>query len=96
MNCALAVACIALVLGFELSTELAAAYGIAVTGTMAITSILFYRGRATRWQWPRWQRAAASSPSSSLIDLAFLSAQRVKLAHGGWFPLVVAAVVFIV
>jgi KUP system potassium uptake protein len=93
VNWALAAACVALVLGFRSSTNLAAAYGIAVTGTMAITTVLFHRVMRDRWRWGR----ARAWPLTLLfisVDLAFLSANVVKIEHGGWFPLVAAAVVF--
>jgi KUP system potassium uptake protein len=94
VNSALAIGCLALVLGFRSSTNLAAAYGIAVTGTMAITTILFTVIARQQLGWPRW-RAFSFLTFFLLIDLAFLSANAVKIEHGGWFPLVVAAVVYI-
>jgi KUP system potassium uptake protein len=83
------------VLGFRSSADLADAYGIAVTGTMAITSLLFYAVARQRWGWPRW-RAAALVSLFLCIDLAFFAACAAKIAHGGWFPLLVAATVYIV
>jgi KUP system potassium uptake protein len=93
VNAALAVATVALVLGFRTSSSLAAAYGIAVTGTMAITTLLFYRVARDLWRWPR--RAAVPLTAVFLaVDLAFLSANVVKIEEGGWFPLVAAAAIF--
>jgi KUP system potassium uptake protein len=89
VNWALMVGCIGLVLGFQSSSNLAAAYGIAVTSTMAITSILFFVVARRRWGWSRLKAAAAVAPLFA-IDLAFLSANVPKIPHGGWFPLVVA------
>ena len=93
VNWALAVATVAVVLGFGSSTNLAAAYGIAVTGTMTITTLLFHRVARDRWRWPRvavWPLTAAFL----FVDLAFFSANMVKVEEGGWFPLAVGAVLF--
>ncbi len=95
VNWLLMLACLALVLGFRSSGDLADAYGIAVTGTMAITSILFYFVARDRWHWSRLH-AGALVALFLTIDLAFLSACSAKIAHGGWFPLLVAGVVFTV
>ena len=73
---ALMVGCVALVFGFGSSTNLAAAYGIAVTGTMVITSILLHRRRAQQLALAALARLRLSLPSSSLIDLAFSRRQR--------------------
>ena len=93
VNSALAVTCVALVLGFRSSSALAAAYGIAVTGTMIITSILFHQVAVRRWKWPEWQ-ASALTGLFLTVDLAFFGANIVKIGDGGWFPLGVAAVVY--
>jgi KUP system potassium uptake protein len=95
VNAALAVATIALVLGFRSSSSLAAAYGIAVTGTMTITTLLFHRVAREIWGWPR---AAAWALTSLflVVDLAFFGANVVKVEEGGWFPIVAAAAVFTV
>jgi KUP system potassium uptake protein len=95
VNFALMVMCVALVLGFKESGNLAAAYGIAVTGTMAITSLLFYVMARKRWHWSRL-RAGALVALFLLFDLAFFGASFAKIAHGGWVPLAVAAAVFTV
>ncbi len=93
VNAALMVACVGLVLGFRSSTNLAAAYGIAVTGTMTITTILFAWVARTRW---RWGVARVVGVTAMLlgVDLAFLGANMVKVLQGGWFPLVVAIGIF--
>ncbi len=93
VNQGLAVACILLVLGFGSSTSLAAAYGIAVTGTMIITTILFYRVARDLWHWSL-PAAAGLCGLFLVVDLAFFGANIVKFADGGWFPLVVAAGVY--
>ena len=92
VNWGLMVACVALVLGFRTSSNLAAAYGVAITTTMLITTILFYFVARRRWRWPA---AAALSIAAFFItiDLAFFGANMLKIAHGGWFPLTVAAVI---
>jgi KUP system potassium uptake protein len=95
VNWLLMLACVALVLGFRASGNLAAAYGIAVTGTMAITSILFYVVARDRWRWSRLH-AGALVALFLTIDLSFFLACSAKIANGGWFPLLVAAVVFTV
>jgi KUP system potassium uptake protein len=86
-------ACIGLVLGFRSSSNLAAAYGVAVTTTMAITTLLFYFVARERWGWSMW-RAGSLTAGFLVIDLAFWTANLLKIPHGGWFPLVVGAVVF--
>ncbi|HEX5386889.1 MAG TPA: potassium transporter Kup [Gemmatimonadales bacterium] len=93
VNQALAVACVGLVLGFRSASNLAAAYGIAVTGTMAITSILFGAVARGLWHWPRW-KAFGLAGLFLAVDLAFFSANLVKVTQGGWFPLVVAVAIF--
>ncbi|MBX3187421.1 MAG: KUP/HAK/KT family potassium transporter [Labilithrix sp.] len=92
VNYGLMVACIALVLAFQDSSRFASAYGIAVTGTMAITSVLFY-GVARRWGWSKL--AAGGLVALFLtLDLSFFGANVHKIADGGWFPLAVGAVMF--
>jgi KUP system potassium uptake protein len=94
INNFLMVACLALVLAFRESSKLAAAYGIAVTGTMAITSVLFFAVTA-QWGWAMWKRVALVGLFLT-FDLAFLSANVVKIADGGYIPLLIAVVVFAV
>ena len=92
VNWGLMLACVALVLGFRTSSNLAAAYGVAITTTMLITTVLFYVVARRRWHWP----AAAALPIAAFfitIDLAFFGANMLKIAHGGWFPLLVSAAV---
>jgi KUP system potassium uptake protein len=95
MNWLLMVGCIALVLAFRTSSNLAAAYGIAVTGTMAITSYLFYLVCRRRWGYSRARGLAFLIPFLA-IDLAFFAANAAKIRDGGWFPLVAGAAVFVV
>jgi len=88
-NAALMLLCIALVLGFKSSSALASAYGIAVTGTSSLTSVLFFAVQQRRWGVPR---ALLLSLSFLVVDLAFLGANLPKISSGGWVPLAVAAV----
>jgi KUP system potassium uptake protein len=94
INWALMVACIALVVGFGSSSNLAAAYGVAVTTTMVITTLLFYVVARNRWGWSLMQ-ALGLSALFIVVDLAFWLANLVKIPDGGWFPLAVAAGVFL-
>ena len=94
VNTALFVAVIAAVVGFRSSTALGAAYGIAVTGTMMITTFLtFYVLRYT-WKFTLWPALLATG-FFFLIDLTFFSANLLKIVDGGWFPLAIGAIVFI-
>jgi KUP system potassium uptake protein len=80
---------IALVLGFRTSSGLAAAYGIAVTATMVITTVLAYRVATRRWGWSPWL-AGGVSALFVVIDCAFFGSNLLKVADGGWFPLALA------
>lgn len=93
MNRGLMVACILLVLLFKSSSNLAAAYGIAVTSTMAITSVLFYYVMTHNWRWSRF-KAMTVTGVFLLIDGAFLFANMLKFFEGGWVVLAVGAVFF--
>jgi KUP system potassium uptake protein len=93
VNWALGVACLALVLGFRSSSALASAYGIAVTGTMAITTLLFHRVMRDRWGWKRWAVWPVTT-AFLLVDASFFFANFVKVEEGGWFPLAAAIAVF--
>jgi len=95
INWGLMVACVGLVLAFRTSSGLAAAYGVAVTTTMVITTILLYFVMRERW---KWSAAVAGSLTALflVVDIAFFSANIVKVPAGGWFPLVVGAVMFTV
>ncbi len=93
INYLLMVACVALVLAFGSSSALAAAYGIAVTGTMMITSFLFFRVATKNWGWHIAGALALYIPLI-VIDTSFFSANLVKVAAGGWFPLAVGTGMF--
>jgi KUP system potassium uptake protein len=93
INWALMVAVVAVVIGFESSSELAAAYGIAVVGAMIIDAILACIVVVTLW---RWHPALAGLMFASffVIDLAFLGSNVLKIPAGGWFPIAFGAAVF--
>lgn len=93
VNWAIGVACVALVLGFQTSSNLASAYGIAVTGTMATTTILFHRVARDVFGWSRL-RTWPLTLVFIAVDLAFVGANLVKFEEGGWFPLAAAVFVF--
>ncbi len=93
LNWALMLACIGLVLGFRSSSNLAAAYGVAVTFTMLITTVLFYFAARRLWHWKVWQ-AGLLCGFFFLLEGLLCTANLLKIAHGGWFPLAVAALVF--
>jgi KUP system potassium uptake protein len=94
MNWLLMVAVIGLVLAFRSSDALAAAYGIAVAGTMLVTTVLLAVVARRVWGWSAPLTAAVIG-FFLLVDLAFFAANVVKIPQGGWFPLVVGALVFI-
>ena len=95
INWALMLATMALVVAFGSSGALAAAYGIAVTLTMVITTVLAYVVARHVWG---WSRLAVSSVAAVFlaIDLAFFGSNTLKILHGGWVPLVIAWVIFTV
>jgi KUP system potassium uptake protein len=95
VNWALLVAIIALVIGFGSSTALAAAYGVAVTGTLAIDTILFFVVVRLMWHKPAWL-VATGAAAFLLVDLSFLGANLPKVPDGGWFPLSVGLVMYTV
>jgi len=93
VNWTLMIACIALVIGFGSSSRLAGAYGVGVTTTMVIDSLLLFLIARERWHWSSY--GAGLLVSIFLIaDLSFFGANLFKIPDGGWFPLLVAAAVF--
>lgn len=94
INWALMIACIGLVLGFQSSTNMAAAYGIAVTLTMLSTTVLFYFAARRVWQWSGL-RAGLTASLFLLIEGAFFTANLTKVYYGGWFPLVMGLFIFV-
>ncbi len=95
VNWLLMLSCVALVLGFQSSSRLAAAYGIAVSLTMVITTTLFYFAARKLWHWSAW-RAGLLCGMFLVMEVSFFSANALKILHGGWFPLAIAAVLFTV
>ncbi len=93
VNRALMVGCLAIVIGFRSTTALGAAYGIAVTGSMAISTILFSTLARTRWNWS-WARVLGFATLFLIVDLSFFGSNALKLKHGGWVPLAIAISVF--
>jgi len=95
INTFLLVACLTLVVTFRHTSNLAAAYGIAVIGTMVCTSLLLFNVARRNWRWP----AVAAWGLLLFVlsfDLPFLAANLVKFASGGWIPMVVGAFIFLV
>ncbi len=93
VNKLLAAGTLLLVAGFGSSSALGAAYGVAVTATMAITTLLFHDVTRNQWHWPAW-RTWTFTGFFLAIDLAFFSANLVKIPHGGWVPIAVAIVAY--
>lgn len=93
VNWVLMVASIVLVFAFGSSSALAAAYGVAVSTTMVVTTILAFFVARERWGW-KVVAAASVSAAFLVVDLSFFGANMLKIAEGGWFPLAVAGVVF--
>ncbi len=92
-NWSLMIATIGLVAGFGSSSQLAAAYGVAVTATMLISTILFYYVASDIWKWNRMALNVMIS-FFAIIDLSFFGASMTKLLHGAWFPLLIGFAVF--
>jgi len=93
INNALMVGCLLLVVAFRTSNALGAAYGIAVTGTMAITSLLFYVVARSRWNWSL-AHIGSLTAAFLFVDVALLCANAVKFRYGGWVPVAIAIMVF--
>jgi KUP system potassium uptake protein len=93
INWGLMIACVGLVLAFRSSSNLAAAYGVAVTTTMVITTTLLYFVMRERWSWSPLL-AGSLTAVFLIVDVAFFAANIVKVPAGGWFPLVVGGAVF--
>jgi KUP system potassium uptake protein len=94
VNWSLLVAVCALVLGFQSSTDLAAAYGVAVTGTMLIDTLLLSLLVFGMWNWNKFA-AGALIGLFLTFELAFFTANLTKVPHGGWFPLMMGLVIFV-
>ena len=94
VNYALMLACVGVVIGFRESSGLAGAYGIAVTGTMTITSILFFFVITRNWGWSLW-KAVPLVAIFLIFDISYFGANLLKVVDGGWFTLAVAAMLTI-
>ncbi len=95
VNYLLMFTCLAVVFAFKDSSALAAAYGVAVTTTMVITSALLYVVMRTRWGWSQLTSISLTAVFLA-IDLAFFGANIIKIPEGGWFPLAVGVAVLLV
>lgn len=95
INWLLLVSVLTLVFAFRSSAALAAAYGMAVTGTITIATLLFFFVARLRWHTPKWVLIAGATPLL-LVDLLFLAANLTKLVHGGWLPLLIGLTAFTV
>jgi KUP system potassium uptake protein len=93
INWLLLIAVVALVLGFQSSSALASAYGFAVTGTMAVTTVLAAAVMRGVWRW-QWPTIALVLVPIITVDLALFGANTLKIPSGGWFPLVIGIAVF--
>ncbi len=94
VNNAMMIACLGLVLAFKSSSGLAGAYGIAVTATMGITSVIYFYVVHTLWRWPAWK----TLPLLALFlafDITYLSANLLKFFDGGWFTVTVALLIML-
>ncbi len=94
VNWLLMIGCVGLVIAFRTSSALAAAYGIAVTATMLITTTIFYRMVRDRWEWSKLKALLVLLPIF-VVDAAFLISNALKIPDGGWFPLVVGCALVI-
>lgn len=94
VNWFIAVGCLLIVVAFKNTSNLGAAYGIAVTGTMFITTLLFDVVARLRFRWEAWQ-ATTLTGAFLVVDMAFLGANLVKVQNGGWVPLVLGLALFL-
>ncbi|MEY3618142.1 MAG: hypothetical protein RL726_840, partial [Actinomycetota bacterium] len=94
VNWLLMIGCVGLVIGFQTASNLAAAYGIAVTMTMAITTLIFYRVLTDSWGWSGARAMLVCAPML-FIEMGFLGANLVKIPHGGWFALAVGVLLMV-
>jgi len=95
VNAILFVGVIAIMLGFRSSSRLATAYGVSVTGALVVDTLLLLLVARVLWHWQPWKLALAAVAFGA-VELTFLAANLSKVAHGGWLPLVIAALVFTV
>ena len=95
VNTVMMIGCLGLALAFKESSRLAAAYGIAVTGTMAITSLIYYYVTRYNWGWPAW-KALLPVVVFLFFDLSYFGANLLKFVDGGWFAITVAVVLTLI
>ncbi len=95
VNSVMMVGCLGLALAFKESSRLAAAYGIAVTGTMAITTLIYFFVTRYGWGWPLWKSLLPSS-IFLFFDLSYFGANLLKFFDGGWFAVSVAVILFVI
>ena len=93
VNWLLMIVTLGLTIGFGKSDNLAAAYGIAVSATMLMTSVLLFIAMREIWNWPVWA-AGAVAGLFIIIDGSFLAANLAKVLQGGWVPLLLASMVY--
>jgi KUP system potassium uptake protein len=95
VNWLLFIGVLTLIVAFRSSSKLATAYGLAVTGTLLLTTTLFLIHASTAWHWARWKLVLTGVVFGGL-ELTFLGANLTKVTHGGWLPLLIAAIVVLV
>lgn len=95
INWTLFVGVLLLIAGFQSSAALANAYGLAVTGTLVLTTILFFGLAHRGWHWPLWVIVVAMVVIGGL-EATFFAANLTKIVHGGWLPIVIAALVIVI
>ena len=93
VNWVLMISVLTLVFAFKSSAALAYAFGMAVTGTITIATLLFFYVMREQWRFPLWL-VVIGATGLLLVDLLFLAANLTKLVHGAWLPLLIALVVF--
>lgn len=95
VNSMMMIGCLGLALAFKQSSNLAAAYGIAVTGTMCISTLIYFYVTRYNWGWPRW-RSLLLAVVFLCFDLSYFGANLLKFFDGGWFAVSVAAFLFVI
>jgi KUP system potassium uptake protein len=95
VNTTMMIGCLGLALAFKESSRLAAAYGIAVTGTMAITTLIYYYVTRYNWGWSLW-KALLPAVVFLFFDLSYFGANLLKFVDGGWFAVTVAVVLTLI
>jgi KUP system potassium uptake protein len=94
VNTTLMICCLGLVVAFQNASALALTYGVALSGTMTITTILFAIVMRRLWGWSKW-KVGSITLLFLTVDLAFVGANMLKVPNGGWLPLLVAGVVYL-